>query len=137
MTRAGRCANDAQRLLIQALGILSMKFWKYINRISLIYLVIVLLAIPSAILVTSSSEHGIKPEGFIGCHSYDAMLIAYKCMGFVGADIVEKFINLPLFILYSTMFSFSDLRFTLLAIIFWSLPVLFVISVFKLKKANA
>ena len=114
-----------------------MNHWKIIKNLSVIYLIIVALALLSEILVSIFVEHGHKPSDFIGCYSYDAMLFGYKCVGFNGAKFIELFINLPLNMLYSIIFAFFSLKGIIMAVLMWALPILFVVSEIKLKNANS
>jgi len=112
-----------------------MNHWKIIRKISLAYLAVIFLAVVSMLFISAFTEHGSKPASYVGCHSYDAMLIGYKCIGFTGSKIIGFFINLPLNALYSLLFVFTGLKVALMAIALWALPVLFVISSIKVKNA--
>ena len=114
-----------------------MNHWKIIQKISLTYLVVLAVALLCEIFISSSVEHGHKPESYIGCYPYDAMLIGYKCIGFTGSEAIEFLVNLPLNMIYTLFFFFASPKALLMAISTWLLPVLFVISTIKLKKKNA
>jgi hypothetical protein len=113
-----------------------MNHWKIIQKISLIYLVLLAVAILCAIYISTTVEHGHKPESYIGCYAYDAMLIGYKCVGFSGSEIIEFLVNLPLNMIYALFFFFASSKALIMAIFTWLLPVLFVISTIKLKNKN-
>ena len=114
-----------------------MNHWTIIQKISLLYLFIIAIAFLCDVLIFSFVEYGHKPEGYIGCYAYDAMLVGYKCIGFQGAEIIQFYINLPLNMIYSLFFFFSSPEALILTISTWALPILFFVSTIKLKNKNA
>ncbi len=114
-----------------------MNLWKLTKSVSSIYLVVLTLAIIVDIAVVSLVKFGHPQDGFAGCYAYDAMLVDFNCVGFSGAEIDELFTNLLLYMLFSPLFMIFSLKSAFIAVFLWAFPVMFVISIGKLKNQNA
>ncbi|PMN66213.1 hypothetical protein [Enterovibrio norvegicus] len=114
-----------------------MKRWEIIRRVSAFYIFIFVIAVCADLAVFSLVEYGRKPDGFIGCYAYDAMLIGFECKGFSAQLVVEGFLNLPLWQFFAPLFAIMSWRAAALTVLMWMFPVLFMIAGRKLRTVNA
>lgn len=108
--------------------------WRIFKKISVFFLVALLLAVAADVVILSLVEYGNMGKGFVGCDAYDAMLVGFECKGFIGSSIVAAWLNWPLWLLYSPMFAFFSIEAFSVAVLVWLPLVTYVASVIKLRK---
>lgn len=107
---------------------MNKKYWIYLNRLSLAYILVFILAILADVVVYQVVEFGVKSEDFVGCYSYATMLLLFDCQGFLGASLLGEWLAIPIKILLSPIFAFIEPSFAVLAVIGWGLPFLYFVS---------
>ncbi|WP_045857988.1 hypothetical protein [Teredinibacter purpureus] len=108
--------------------------WKILNKVSAIFLLILLLAVIADLFVFATVEYGRKGIEFVGCYAYDAMLIGFECQGFSGSSIVASWLNWPLWLVFAPMFAIFSIKAFVVAILVWLPLVAYIISVFKINR---
>lgn len=97
---------------------------KIVRNFCLIYTALVALAIAVNVIISLSTQYGIRSG--TGCNFYDALLIGIECRDFMGAKLIELFLNLPLLLLYMLWFSFLSFWFILPTLLLWFPPTFLV-----------
>ncbi|WP_166426084.1 hypothetical protein [Paraglaciecola sp. 20A4] len=115
---------------------MKLEHWKLIRKLSVIYIAVIAVFIIFDIAVLSIVDYGNKPADFVGCYAYDAMVVGFECTGFIGSKPVSLALNLPLFHLYMPFFIIYNPIFILVVIAMWFFPVMFVLSISKLKRKS-
>gem|GEM_PF-1978996 len=110
--------------------------WRIVKLTSIPFMALLALAFIAGLLVSSFVEYGHKSTEFIGCYSYDAMLVGFECQGFMGSNLVALWLNWPLWLLYGPIFAFLSIRVLAITILIWLPVVAFVVSTFKLRRAK-
>jgi len=115
--------------------------WQLIKRISIVFIIIFLLAAAADFLLLAVTEHGRKGAGYIGCFTYDAMLVGIKCQGFIGNELVAAWLNWPFWVFYATMYSMYLTGFNIfiacaVVALAWSPLVIYVLSTIMLRRTK-
>ncbi|MCV2403016.1 hypothetical protein OFY17_09020 [Marinomonas sp. C2222] len=116
---------------------MNLKHWKLLRNFSIIYVLLIIILFIANIIIINIVEHGYKPLGFVGCYVYDAMLVGFKCSGFLGSEILAIALNLPLYHFYMPLFVLFDPMLIFVVLALWFFPVMLLVSITKLRKRSS
>lgn len=89
-------------------------------KLSVLYTVLML--VPVTLFIALLLVNGYNKPIPVGCFAGDALLVGIRCQGFVGADIMSLFINIPLALIQLVIAKGGPFSF-----VFLLLPILFVV----------
>ena len=116
---------------------MNIKDWKLLRNLSIAYVVLVVGLIIGNIIIFNLIEYGSKPSEFVGCYAYDAMLVGFKCSGFVGSEALGFALNVPLSHFYMPFFVLFNPLLIFVVLALWFFPVMLLVSFVKLRVQNA
>lgn len=107
--------------------------WRVIKNIGKLAWLMIALAVVGNVIIFSFVEYGAKNDTFVGCFAYDAMLLGFRCQGFILSDVITAWLNWPLWLLYAPLFAIFSLRAALLAALIWVLPLMYIVATNRLR----
>lgn len=113
------------------------RYGKFFKSLAAIYVVTVVCAFISDILIFNLIDYGRKPADYIGCYAYDALLFGFSCSGFWGANILSFFLNIPLVYLYTPFLLAINPALIVIVLPAWFFPIMLLVSFIKSKRKNA
>ncbi|MEP0174942.1 MAG: hypothetical protein ABJH28_00455 [Paraglaciecola sp.] len=116
---------------------MNLRHWKLLRNLSIFYILLVIGLFIANMIIFNVVEYGAKPIDFVGCYAYDAMLVGFKCSGFLGSEIFGFALNLPLYHLYMPLFVLFNPLLIFVVLALWFFPVMLLVSIAKLRRQNA
>ena len=111
--------------------------WSITKNIAAIALIILVLAVVADVAIFSLVEYGRKDPEYIGCFAYDAMLVGFQCLGFPGSQVVEWWLNWPLWLIYGPLLALFNTKAAALTVVVWAPVILFIVAARKVARINA
>jgi hypothetical protein len=100
---------------------------KWIKWLGFIYIFAVGISFAMNLILSFFMDYGPRHQWSIECYYYDALLIGIKCQNFFGESVVELFLNLPLYQIYSLFWFYWSIEAFMLSLAMWVLPILYIL----------